>query len=640
MPIAANTIRRLFPLILLLTILVACGPGGLFAGATVTPEPPTATPTPAGPQILNICTGTEPQSLYLYADQSRAANTIRQAIYDGPIDFSNYAPQAVILEGLPNLADGSASIQTVTMQPGDWIVDAYGAVVQLLPGVDLYPAGCRGGDCLLAYTGGELQMEQVTGTFTLLAGLTWSDGSPLTADDSLFSFELNADPATGADTYKLERTASYSVLDERTVTWIGLPGYMDPDFQSNFWTPLPRRAWGNRTAADLLSAEDANRAPLGWGPYLVDSWVAGEGITLSRNPNYWRVAEELPYFSTLNFIFTTNGAEALHNGECDVVLPTATREDDIQLLNDLAAVSQIQLQYGASGAWEHLDFGVQPLDLDNGFNVFVDGTDFFGDAGMRQAFAYCVDRQALIDQFAYGQGEAPASYVPLDHWLYSADASQYPFDPAAGGAMLQAAGWLEQEEGPRLSSGYAGALDGTPLRVTLTVEDSPYRLAIAGLLANSLDDCGVELEIVSAPAAEVYATGEGAPLFGRQFELAQFSWPISRQPACSLYLSQATPGADLETFAYGWGGWNLTGWASPEFDLACQMAGNSLPGEAAYQEQHALAQGIFAEQLPALPLFLPQQMAAARGDFCGFAWAAGGDPLQGIEAFGFAEWCQ
>lgn len=624
----------------MLMLLAACSPGGLFNRATPTPEPPPATPTPAGPQTLNICTGTEPQSLYLYADQSAAANTIRQAIYDGPIDFVNYAPQVVILEGLPNLADNSASIQTVTVQPGDWIVDANGAVTQLLPGIDVRPAGCRNGDCAQAYTGGELQMEQVSATFTLKADLTWSDGSPLTADDSLFSFELNADPASASDTFKAARTAGYTVLDDRTVAWTGLPGYLDPDFQTNFWTPLPRHAWGNHSAAELAAAEDANRNPLGWGAYVIDSWVAGERISLSRNPNYWRAAEGLPDFSTLNFIFTQDGAAGLQNGDCDLVLPSAISDTDTQPLIDLATVNQLQVAYGASGAWEHLDFGVQPLALDNGFNVFVDGADFLSDVRMRQAFAYCLDRQALIEELAYGQGQAPASYAPPEHWLYNADAAQYAYDPAAGSALLQEAGWLQQAEGPRLASGFAGAQDGTPLRVTLTIDDSGYRLAIAEVLANSLDDCGIELEIAGGPAAEIYATGEAAPLFGRQFELAQFSWPISRQPACYLFAAEAVPGADLEIFPYGWGGWNLTGWSNAEFDLACQAASNSLPGEAAHQEQHALAQQIFAEQLPALPLFLPLQLAAARGDFCGFDWAAGANPLQGIEGFGYAEWCQ
>ena len=612
-------------------LLVSCGSG--VPVATPTPEP---TPTPAGPDTLNICLYKEPDSLYLYGDGSQSARAIRQAIYDGPFDLHGYTPQTVILESVPSLDNGGAGVQPVSVAVGALIVDAGGLVRSLQPGVRVYPAGCKDGNCVVEYSGGEMQMDQLAATFRLNPALSWSDGTPLTATDSIYSFELAAAPATPGDKNKIERTASYTASDERAVVWTGLPGYLDPGYQTNFWTPLPRHVWEGMAAADLLEAEESARRPLGWGPYVIDEWVAGERISLSRNPSYWRAAEGLPYFSNLNFVFLEGGAEKLRDGTCDALLPSMSLGDEAADLQEAGA----QVVYSPAGYWEHLDFGIKPLSYENGFNLLQDRADFFGDARMRQALAMCIDRQAMLAEFAWGQGSLPNTYLPPGHPLANPDTASYAFDPATGNARLDELGWLMGEDSFRVNESYPGAQQGIALRVTLSTGDSDQDLAIAELIQTSLDDCGIRVEIVSGPANEVFAPGPQGSVFGRDFDLAQFAWPFGAQPACYLYLSEAIPGEDLDVFKYGWGGWNLGGHSSTEYDAACQAALRSLPGEAGYGDAERQAQAIFAEQLPALPLFVPYEAAAARADFCNFSAEAGSELLQGLESYGYAEWCQ
>jgi peptide/nickel transport system substrate-binding protein len=258
---------------------------------------------------------------------------------------------------------------------------------------------------------------------------------------------------------------------------------------------------------------------------------------------------------------------------------------------------------------------------------------------MRQAIAQCVDRQALIDEFAFGQGRPPSSYLSADHPLYNDGAAAYGYDPAAASALLDELGWVPGADGVRVAAGFPGALNDTRLEMSLTTADDARSLAIAHSLQNSLDDCGIALLIDSRPGEQVFATGPDGPLFGRQFQLAQFAWPYGQQPSCYLYLSEAIPGEDFEAHRYGWGGWNLSGWSNPEFDAACQRAGSSLPEEQAYADAHLQAQALFAEQLPALPLFANMQLAAARPDFCNFALEPGSELLSNLEMLGFAEWC-
>jgi len=88
--------------VMLAILLTACGQSGTAPPADAlpataallpseTPRPtPAATVTPAPPRVLSVCLGQEPASLFLYGDTTSSAQSVRQAIYDGPFDFYNF----------------------------------------------------------------------------------------------------------------------------------------------------------------------------------------------------------------------------------------------------------------------------------------------------------------------------------------------------------------------------------------------------------------------------------------------------------------------------------------------------------------------------------------------------------------------
>lgn len=629
-----NTAKLIAPALVVITILLAsCGLGE--PAATPTPTLPSATPTPTGPQTLNICMAEEPSSLYLYADNSAAARAVRQAIYDGPFDLTGYEPQAVILESVPSLENGGALLQAVPVNAGALVIDVDGLRRPLQPGVRVRPAGCKDGNCVVEYTGGEIQMDQLVVTFTLKAGLTWSDGTPLTASDSVYSYELQADAATTDDKSLIESTASYTATDDRTAVWTGLPGARDPGYRTNFWTPLPRHAWGATAAADLVVADMAARTPLGWGAYVIASWQPGEHISLTRNSAYFRAAEGLPKFAELNFIFADDPAAAVLSAECDLALPA-----DANAAASALESAGAQLYYAPSGSWQHLDLGIRPLSYDNEFNVFQDRADYFGDVRMRQALTLCIDRASLQAQFGLGQGAAPDSYLPPEHPLSEAAAATYAFDTVAGSALLDELGWLVGADGLRANATYPGAMQGVPLAFNLHAAEDAGDLEVAQALQADLAECGIALNIQSAPADLAFAPGPDGAVFGRNFDLALFAWPFANPSGCYLYLSEAVPGSDFSVYKYGWGGWNISGFHNAEYDAACKTALISLPGEAGYGDAERRAQALFTQYLPAIPLYVPYQLAAARTDFCGFNAGTGDDLLQSLETYGYAEWCQ
>ncbi|NJN43766.1 MAG: hypothetical protein HC806_02840 [Anaerolineae bacterium] len=176
-------------------------------------------------------------------------------------------------------------------------------------------------------------------TFKIIPGLQWSDGFPLTIHDSIYAFTLAGDPATPLDKSTIDRTASYDALDNVTVQWVGVPGFQDPAYATNFWPPLPQHVWGDLSAAELLEAEEANRTPLGWGPYAIEEWISGDHIRLKKNTLYFRANEGLPRFDTLIFQFVhedpdENIARVLSQ-ECDLLDQTIRLEDQAALLVEM-----------------------------------------------------------------------------------------------------------------------------------------------------------------------------------------------------------------------------------------------------------------------------------------------------------------
>ena len=180
----------------------------------------TPTPEPEGPRTLVICLGSEPAELrpigYGYV---MSGAPIKQALFEGggmrPIDFNSYSYQPIIFEKKPSLADGDAALTVVAVDEGDLVVDVDNNVITLDPNADppqmLAPAG--GGEPV-PYRGGEFQMVQLSSTFKMLPKLMWSDGYPLTASDSVYGFNLWADPDFGMPSIYTDQTASYEAIDE------------------------------------------------------------------------------------------------------------------------------------------------------------------------------------------------------------------------------------------------------------------------------------------------------------------------------------------------------------------------------------------------------------------------------------------
>jgi peptide/nickel transport system substrate-binding protein len=642
---------------LLLIAALGLGTAFLLAACTATQQAtPTAavSPTPivavttvptAQPKALTICLGEEPNTLYPYGNPNVAARSVMEAIYDGPIDSNSYGFQAVILQKLPNTADGDAQLAPVDVKRGDLVVDASEQLVALDAGVKVFPSGCSSQDCAVAYDGvSPLQMDQLSATFKLLPGLTWSDGSALTANDSVFAYQTALSSDTPGSKYILDRTQSYAAVDDTTAQWTGVPGFIDPTYYVNFWTPLPSQQLQSMAPADMLTAESTVTHPLGWGPYVLDDWVKGDHISLSPNPNYFRASEGLPHFSSLTYRFVPDPDTAISqllSGECDLLDDSVRLDGQVQLLLQFMNSGQAQALFSPTMVMERLDFGIVPAPPQTGATPTASASrpDFFGDPRTRQAVAMCLDRQQVVDTVLYGLSSVPNTFIPAQHPLYNASVPTYSYDPTGAGTLLDQVGWVDNDNNPatpRQALHVKGVPDGTPFAVNYATTTATQRRQVSEILAKSLAGCGIQVNVQYLEPEALYAAGPDGPLFGRQFDLAEFAMSTTgSQPPCNWWTTEEIPTADNN-----WVGADVSGYSRDTYDTACRLALTTLPDSSEFTQGNNDSQLLFSQDLPVVPLYWRIIVAAARQDMCNFALdPTAASDLWNIEQFDYGAGC-
>jgi peptide/nickel transport system substrate-binding protein len=499
-----------------------------------------------------------PNDLFPYANDSalRRINSIAtEMLYPAPILTYNYGYTTTgILTQVPTIANGDVQINDVSV----FLDDA--------------------GNITTTTTAVITQVQQLAITYHWNDKLTWSDGIPLTAADSVFAYELARKNAPLGEEARLllDRTANYEKIDDYTTKATLQPDLIGSGFFLSYWTPLPQHLLKDVAPADIRASEFAQK-PVGYGPYVVESRSSNE-IRFVRNPYYYGT---IP--ATSQVVLTTmSGVDMiranLQNGNLDVAITDRVAIDQYAFI-DQDARAGLPVTYLRSPVWEHIDYN---LDV-----------QILQDIKVRRALAYGFNRQALADTLFNGRSPV------LDSWLLpeqrgDVPADQltlYPFDPEKASELLDAAGYPMRDSGVRVSK------QGVTLTLELiTTTGSPLRQEIADRFKSDMQTIGVEINVRTLPPEEIFAPS--GPLFLRQFELALFAWIATPDPAgLQLWSCSAVP-SDIN----GWIGNNFAGWCTRDADFAVKKAATSLD-IAVQREQYLAQQTLFTSELPSMPLF-------------------------------------
>lgn len=404
--------------------------------------------------------------------------------------------------------------------------------------------------------------------FRLRPNLFWHDGQALTVDDVYFSLTTLQDPALanipGLST--LWRSMTVEKLDERTIQ-VTLPQPFAPFIDLMTVGLLPEHIYRNTPVLDLVT-KPLTANPIGAGPMRIVE-IASNRARLEPSPfnggqTPYILALELRFYPDYPSIVAAFDEQQIDG--LSTILPgdirIAAQRDDIQLFSSVESAYENVL-----------------LNLNN------PNTPFFQDRRVREALLAAIDRTTLIDDVLSGQGVVAHGTIAPGHWAYSDAVAQHPYDPDRARALLEQAGWVDGNgDGVREQ-------DGAPLRFILLVKDDLRHQQIGAYLAESWAEIGVSVNVQPVSFNGMVSDF----LAPRAFEAALTDWRQVGDP---------DPFAQWHSSQIEGNGQNYGAWNNPNADQLMEAA-RATTDEAQRREYYAEFQAIFADELPALPLFHP-----------------------------------
>ncbi len=427
--------------------------------------------------------------------------------------------------------------------------------------------------------------------FTLADGTTFTDGTPVDAAAIKANIEHLQDPNTGSSTGYLavQQIAEVEVVSPEVVRFhLSRPDAALLESLAQPWVAI-------QSPAGIERGKDENcLAPIGSGPFMVNSWTKQDRIVLDRNPDYataptgFNVATaDAPAQLVWRFIpDATARFAALQSGEVDIIdnplpeqITTATKGEELLHLD--------APRPGASNRLE-LNSGQAP----------------FNDKLVREAFiaAALVDPgiETLFEGTATRSYSALSSVEPLG--LQSPDA--YVTDPALANQLLDQAGWTERDtDGVRLKNG-----ERLTLRFPVTGSQSTQtEQALFEQIQASVGEVGFDVQISLLDLGAWYGA-----LGAHEYELVSAPYTkIGPDVLRFLFHSDATVPAPSGYFA------NHAMITNPELDALLVAIGTEQDPEARAAAAEA-AQQLIAEEQVILPIYDQQNHFLYRSDLQGF----------------------
>jgi peptide/nickel transport system substrate-binding protein len=260
--------------------------------------------------------------------------------------------------------------------------------------------------------------DHLTWTFQLRPGVTFSDGSPLTADDVVFSIDREAANTNGPLGFldfaikKMTAQGTSTVVVELSQPWA--PFLSDISVFANAILP---KNFGGKSESDFLAH------PVGTGPFLLDALAPDSNLTLRRNPKYWQSGK--PYLDAVQLNYVSDDNQRLlqlSGGQADLV-------DSVPPSNVASLQAKPGFTVSQYPAWQ--------VDL----LVFNEKLPQFADRHVRRAITYAINRPALVAATSFGTAKPGGSFFPPSLQYYSADTPVLAYSLADAKAELAKSGY-------------------------------------------------------------------------------------------------------------------------------------------------------------------------------------------------------
>lgn len=445
--------------------------------------------------------------------------------------------------------------------------------------------------------------DNLTYTLTLRDDVQWSDGTPFTSADVLFSFEAVYHPRVpsvlASSLMVNGRPLAVSAPDAHTVV-VTLPGTFGPGIailDNLFLVPKHKlqAALAAGTFAQALGVATPPAELVGLGPFLLRSYDPGQRLVFERNPRYWRTdaaGVQLPYLDQIVLeVMPDQNAELvrLQSGQIDM-LQQQIRPEDIATLRPLVDQGRLELL--------ELGVGVDPdllfFNLRTPYWAKDPRRDWILTREFRRAISHAIDREAFANTVFLGAGVPIwGPITPGNRRWFSPNIQRYGHSLDRAREILAGLGLTNRDQDEWLEDAA-----GHEARFTLlTYRGNSSLERGAAIVRDELRPLGIAVDVVTLEQGALVDR-----MIKGQFEAVMFFFTATNlDPSMSLDFWLSSGSAHI---------WNIgqpvpaTAWEKEIDDLVTAMT-----AQVDHAERKRLfdqAQRVFADHLPAIYFVAPR----------------------------------
>lgn len=412
-------------------------------------------------------------------------------------------------------------------------------------------------------------------TFELNDAVKWHDGKSFSADDVIFTIDLfkKGGASIPADLSKFWTDIDVIKLDA-THLQFKLPQAFAPFLDYLTFGVLPQHLLNGQTYDQILSSS-FNLQPVGTGPFMFsDISVEGDqikGITLSANKNYYG---QKPFIQQIVFRYYADSASAYQAYKDGYVQGISKVTNDI--LADVLANNDLGVY---SGRMPQLSMVF--------INLKDESVSFFQDVKVRKALYLAINRQQIIDKVYNGQAIKANGVIFPGTWSYLDSTPTYAYDPDQAKDLLKEAGYVVSGDTETVRK-----KDDTELKFVLSYPDDDLHKAIAEMIQSDWKALDINVSLEAVPV-DVFVK-EKLDSRGYQAALADINFANSPDPDPYPFWDQGQIT----------GGQNYSQWNDRTVSDTLEQARVTVDQAERTRLYHNF-QYLYAEQIPAFPLFYP-----------------------------------
>ena len=423
------------------------------------------------------------------------------------------------------------------------------------------------GEPIPGLTSWEVSDDGLTYTFTILADAVWSDGTPITSNDMKFVIDaIKSEEIASTQEPSVEDIAEINVIDDKTYEVVLSEVSCTAFSLMGGLRFLPSHSF----AADFSDFEtnDISTNPdISGGPYILDEWEPDSFQSYHANPDWWGGEVGIPYLVNRNIGEQAVALQSIQAGEIDY---TYFQGDLFAQIPDTSNLQweifpQMSVNFLALN-WADPNSPADGLDAD-GNPAGQTPHPILSDVSVRKAIAMGYNVNDILATLGGDQGGSPlvGAVNPGVGWAYNNDLQPYTFDQDAAMALLEEAGWVDEDgDGVREKDGVRLSLKFRYSDILLFFETT------ALVVQDQLGDIGIEVELEKVEWAnyltEVY--------FGQNYDLTAMSnsGGTGGAPDPNDFMSLLLGSEDVVG-----SGNNLTSYVNPEIDALIAEA-RTVPG--------------------------------------------------------------